>query len=132
MSIDTYLAKENVSETKPLLSGWNNYVIAEKSQQSNVREISSWRNTATMIMAGLLTSSNASVVYAGRVTTALTNPSVWLDTEYDSALFADDDMALKNFISFIDSAIDKNPDLVVSADKAQLDRIASLIGSSIS
>lgn len=109
------------------LMAYQEFALAQQSEQTNVLEVSAWRGAATVIIAGAFTATNPTVSYAAHIATPITNPSVWLQSEDTSALFAEDGPEMARFIELMDREMSLNPDSVVAADEAQLDRIAKLI-----
>lgn len=57
----------------------------------------------------------------------LTNPAIHYRTVDESLLDAEDDPALLAFLDYLDQQIAANPELIVEADYAQLERIAKLV-----
>lgn len=119
----------NISNAHPVikLMAYQEYALPEQSLQLNVREISPWRNAATVLMAGALTATNLTVTYTTHIATPLTNPAVWLQSEDTSGLFSEDGSELAHFIALMDNEMEKHPETVIAADEAQLDRIAKLV-----
>lgn len=109
------------------LMAYQEFALAQQSVQPNVREVTAWRDAATVIIAGAFTATNPTLSYAAHIATPFTNPSVRLQSEDTSALFAEDGPELAHFIALIDAEMSRNLDSVVSADETQLDRIAKLV-----
>lgn len=109
------------------LMAYQEFALAQQSAQPNVREVSAWRDAATVLIAGAFTATNPTLTYAAHVATPITNPTVWLQSEDRSSLFAEDGPELARFIALMDAEMTRHPESVVAADEAQLDRIAKLV-----
>ena len=103
------------------------FTLAEQSAQTDVREVSAWRDAATVLIAGAFTATNPTLTYAAHIATPITNPLVWLQSEDTSSLFSEDGPELARFIALMDNEMSQRPDMVIAADETQLDRIAKLV-----
>jgi hypothetical protein len=94
--------------------------LAHDSQQTGVLEVSSWRDALIVFFANLALSYNV------HITTAHTNPVISIPSQ-ESEWFDEDGPDLAAFLAFMDAQIEHQPDSVVPADDAQLERIAKLV-----
>lgn len=96
------------------------YHLARDSQQTGGLEVSSWRDAPIVFFA------NPALSYNVHITTAHTNPVISIPDQ--EAEWLDDDGAdLAAFIAFMDAQIEHQPDSLVPADDAQLERVAKLV-----
>ena len=118
--------------TSPAATEWmgrQGFHMARQSNQVTVRSFLPWSGVAAVSFAAAgMWMTNPAIELNVHFDTVHTNPVISLPGENVNWL-DEENGELASFLSFMGAQIDAHADLIVPADEAQLDRLASLLAN---